>query len=164
MSRDHQPLSDVTADTAKHGLLYSCVRVFRAWPGDDVPLLLRVGTCLRCCGLVIRIHVTILSNRKFKYKNLSSIFELYIILLTKALASQNERILPRFKIIYMPSTQHFLFYITSLCHIMFRPLWVIIRFYILYTYNYQASAHIHVFSTVFLVKFIKLSLVKLTTC
>jgi hypothetical protein len=51
MSRDHHPpLRDVTADT-ENSLLYCCMRVFRAWPREDVLLLLRVRTCLRSCGL-----------------------------------------------------------------------------------------------------------------
>jgi hypothetical protein len=59
MSRDHHPpLRDVTADT-ENSHLYCSVRVFRAWPRDDVLLLLRVGACLQSCGLEMGIHVTI---------------------------------------------------------------------------------------------------------
>jgi hypothetical protein len=43
----------------KHSFPYCCARVFRAWPGDDVLLLLRVGTCWQSCGLEMGIHVTI---------------------------------------------------------------------------------------------------------
>jgi hypothetical protein len=37
----------------KHSFTYCCVPVFRAWPRNDVLLLLRVGTCLRSYGLAM---------------------------------------------------------------------------------------------------------------
>jgi hypothetical protein len=40
--------------------LFRCVRLSRAWPRDDVLLLLLVGTCLRSCCLAMRWHVTVL--------------------------------------------------------------------------------------------------------
>jgi hypothetical protein len=43
----------------KQSLLYCRVRIFRAWPTDNV-ILLRVGTCLLSCGLAMGIHVTML--------------------------------------------------------------------------------------------------------
>jgi hypothetical protein len=68
MSRDcHILLCDVTAHEPftrtqrKHSFLYFSVRVFRAWPRDDVLLLLPVGTCLRSCCLAMGMHVTILN-------------------------------------------------------------------------------------------------------
>jgi hypothetical protein len=43
----------------KHIFPQCCLRVFRAWPRDDVLILLRVGTCLWSYRLAIRIHVTL---------------------------------------------------------------------------------------------------------
>jgi hypothetical protein len=51
----------------KHSFPYCCLCVCRAWPRDDILLLLRVGICLGSCDLAMGIHVTIFTGLYVSY-------------------------------------------------------------------------------------------------
>jgi hypothetical protein len=79
MSRDrYLLLCDSPRTQRKHSFPYCCVRVFRAWPRDEVLLLLRVGTCLLSCGLAIGSHITIPCSLVYDYQRLEEIWFLHI--------------------------------------------------------------------------------------